>query len=202
VLVHDVSGASQTQIAIASGKTNPKINAIMQGTQKVQYLELFECFADALEMPGHARTLLGLAPQATPDMPGPARPTRPTSSGPASHAVHVRAEADTVAAAAAEASADRIRLAAECDPDSLEWLQAESLEITRRQALHPTRFRAVAARPATGLGLSEARPARMRCTRSVAFAPSRSTAYQMAQIPGGRPAAPSGPCPDRLRIVR
>jgi hypothetical protein len=130
-LACEASGASQTQIAIASGKTQPKINAIMQGTQKVQYLDMFECFADALEMPGHARVLLGLAPQAAPDIPGPARTTQPTSSGPASRTVPVRAEADTVTAAAAEASADRIRLAAECDPASLEWLQAESLEIAR-----------------------------------------------------------------------
>jgi hypothetical protein len=131
VLVCDASGASQTQIAIACGKTQPKINAIMRGTQKVQYLDAFECFADALEMPSHARALLGLAPQAAPNAPAPAHPARPTNSRPDSRSLPVPAEADAVAVAAAEASGDRIRLAADCGPDSLEWLQAEMLETAR-----------------------------------------------------------------------
>ncbi|HUZ55597.1 MAG TPA: hypothetical protein VMU94_24090 [Streptosporangiaceae bacterium] len=130
LLVHEATGASQTQIAAACGKTQPKINAIMQGTQQVQYLEVFEDFASGLEMPGHARILMGLAPRNVSDRPGPAHPAR-TVNGPDSYTAPRSAEADAVTAAAAEASADRIRLAAECDPVTLEWLHAESLEIAR-----------------------------------------------------------------------
>jgi hypothetical protein len=39
--------------------------------------------------------------------------------------------ADIVAAAAGEASADRLRLACEFDPESLDWLHAESLDIAQ-----------------------------------------------------------------------
>jgi predicted XRE-type DNA-binding protein len=34
VLVHEHTGASQTQIATACGTTQPKINAIMRGTRR------------------------------------------------------------------------------------------------------------------------------------------------------------------------
>ncbi len=83
-------------------------------------------------MPDSARTILGLAPRATPDAAGP--PSRTIRSKDARAAVvagPARGEADAVAAAADEASADRLRLALEPSPQSLDLLHAESAEIAR-----------------------------------------------------------------------
>lgn len=131
LLVHQYTGASQTQIATACGTTQPKISDIMRGSQKVETLTVFERFADALDMPDPARIILGLAPQATsPPAHRPARSILPEDARPAALAVPARA-ADVVAAAADEVSADSLRLAAEFDPESLTWLRQESLEIAR-----------------------------------------------------------------------
>ena len=131
LLIHQHTGASQTQIATACGMTQPKISGIMRGTQKVETLAVFERFADALEMPDSARILLGLAPTSalTPgsrSAPG----TRPDSR-PACLAIPAHPAADEVAAAADEAATDSLRLAAEFDPGSLAWLWRESREIAR-----------------------------------------------------------------------
>src|ERR1022692_1762444 len=63
VLVGQSAKASQMQIATACGMTQPKINAIMRSAQTVKSLEVFERIANALEMPGPARIILGLAPR-------------------------------------------------------------------------------------------------------------------------------------------
>lgn len=125
LLIHHYTGASQTQIATACGTTQPKISDIMRGVQKVETLAKFESFADALGMPDHARIHLGLAPLAATGQ-GP----RPAGRKNARQ-VPARAAADMVAAAADEASADSLWLAAEFDPGSLAWLWRESLEIAR-----------------------------------------------------------------------
>lgn len=65
LLVHRYAHASQTQIAIACGTTQPKISYIMRGVQKVEHLSKFEEIADALQMPDPARVTLGLAPRET-----------------------------------------------------------------------------------------------------------------------------------------
>jgi transcriptional regulator with XRE-family HTH domain len=123
LLVHHYTGASQTQIATACGMTQPKISDIMRGGQKVETLAVFERFADALDMPDPARILLGLAPRAVPSM----RQERERKGKP----VVPAPAADVVTAAADEASADSLTLAAEFDPSSLAWLWRESLEIAR-----------------------------------------------------------------------
>jgi hypothetical protein len=128
LLVHQSTGATQTQMGVACGAAQPKINAIMHGKQVIEELAVFERYADGLGMPDAARILLGLAPRTTTDEASPARGSHhrsPRSTGRLSSSP----DTDGVAAAASEASADWLRLASECDPRSLEWLHAESLEI-------------------------------------------------------------------------
>jgi len=131
VLVAQSARASQTQLATACGMTQPKINAIMRSAQKVQSLEVFERIADALEMPGPARLILGLAPR--PAEPKSGQPPLIATAGNTAAGVTALASTgeDAVAAAAGEASADWLRLACEFDPESLDWLQAESLDIAQ-----------------------------------------------------------------------
>ena len=61
--------------------TQPKISGIMRGTARVETLEVFERIADGLNMPGHARIALGLAPGPLPpgvaELDIPPRNTRP-----------------------------------------------------------------------------------------------------------------------------
>src|ERR1700680_177166 len=64
LLVHQYTGASQTQIATTCDTTQPKISDIIRGIQKIEFLAVFERFADALGMPDSARIMLGLAPHA------------------------------------------------------------------------------------------------------------------------------------------
>jgi hypothetical protein len=131
LLVHQHTGASQTQIATACGTTQPKISDIMRGIQEVETLTVFERFAEGLEMPDPARVILGLAPQATPHPARrPARSVQPEDARLSALAVPVPA-ADVVAAAADEVSTDSLRLAAESGPESLTWLWQESLDIAR-----------------------------------------------------------------------
>jgi predicted XRE-type DNA-binding protein len=132
LLVHQYTGASQTQIATACGTTQPKISDIMRGSQKVETLAVFERFADALAMPDPARIMLGLAPQATSHLAQrTARSSQSKDTRPAALVVPAQAAADVVAAAADEVSADSLKLAATFDPESLTWLWQESLEIAR-----------------------------------------------------------------------
>lgn len=128
VLVHEHTGASQTQIAIACGRTQPKINALMRGKESVKTLSVYQEFADGLDMPDDACQLLGLASRSAPSPDRPAWRSRAPLTRPVPHQTD---EPDVIAAAAAEAAADRLRLAAESGPESLELLHAESLEIAR-----------------------------------------------------------------------
>jgi hypothetical protein len=63
LLLRQYAGASQTRLAIACDMTQPKVSGIMRGTARVETLEVFERIADGLNMPGHARIALGLAPR-------------------------------------------------------------------------------------------------------------------------------------------
>jgi len=65
-LLGQYKGISQTRLAIACDTTQPKISGYMRGTAKVEALEVFERIADGLNMPGHARIALGLAPGTAP----------------------------------------------------------------------------------------------------------------------------------------
>lgn len=81
-LLHERTGASQTQIGIACGMSQGKISDIIRGVQHVRYLEKFEEIADGLGMPDSARIALGLAPRPAPHpaghKPRPAMPVRGT----------------------------------------------------------------------------------------------------------------------------
>jgi len=65
-LLRQYAGASQTRLAIACDMTQPKVSGIMRGIARVETLTVFERIADGLNMPGHARSVLGLAPTADP----------------------------------------------------------------------------------------------------------------------------------------
>src|SRR5580692_10189394 len=65
-LVCQYAGASQTQIAIACGSTQPKISDYMRGIGQVEDLAVFERIANGLDMPDIARVTLGLAPRTYP----------------------------------------------------------------------------------------------------------------------------------------
>ncbi len=131
-LLHQCTKASQTQIGIACGLNQGKVSEIMRGLTQVEKLEVFERIADGLAIPDSARALLGLAPLATPH---PVIPVRraisPKDTRSAILSVPAQAEEDAVAAAAEEASADRLKLALELDPESVDWLRTESVDIAR-----------------------------------------------------------------------
>jgi hypothetical protein len=131
-LLHQCTKASQTQIGIACGLNQGKVSEIMRRLTQVEKLEVFERIADGLAMPDSARIILGLAPLATPYPVIPAR--RAISSKDTRSAiltVPALSEEDAVAAAADEASADRLKLALEPDPESVGWLRTESVDIAR-----------------------------------------------------------------------
>jgi hypothetical protein len=66
LLLRKYARASQTQIAIACGMSQPTVSDIMRGVQQVERLAVFERIADAFQMPDPARVALGLAPHAKP----------------------------------------------------------------------------------------------------------------------------------------
>jgi len=121
LLIHQHTGASQTQIATACGTTQPKISDLIRGVQKIKSLAVFARYADALNMPDPARAILGVAPKATVS-PGQRQARQREDDLPAE---------DVITAAADEVSAENLLLAAEFDPESLASLWRESLEIAR-----------------------------------------------------------------------
>ena len=109
LLIHQHTGASQTQIATACGTTQPKISDLIRGVQKIKSLAVFARYADALNMPDPARAILGVAPKATVSA-GQRQARQREDDLPAE---------DVITAAADEVSAESLRLAAEFDPESL-----------------------------------------------------------------------------------
>jgi hypothetical protein len=61
-LVQQYTGASQTQIGIACILPQGKVSNIVNGSQQVEKLEVFDRIADGLGLPDSARIALGLAP--------------------------------------------------------------------------------------------------------------------------------------------
>jgi len=146
LLVHQYTGASQTQIATTCDTTQPKISDIIRGIQKIEFLAVFERFADALGMPDSARIMLGLAPRGRAELARrQARSLQSKDGRPATLAVPAQAAADVVAIAADEVSVDSLKLTATFDPESLSSLWRESLEIARA-ANRPARAMFTAAR--------------------------------------------------------
>ncbi|WP_198152793.1 helix-turn-helix domain-containing protein [Pseudofrankia sp. DC12] len=64
-LVRRYAGASQSRIGAATGFSQGRVSAIMNGTGLVEKLQVFERIADGLGMPDQARITLGLAPVLT-----------------------------------------------------------------------------------------------------------------------------------------
>src|SRR5260370_2312098 len=61
-LMRQSAGASQMQLAIAFNMSQTKISGIMPGIARVETLAVFQRVADGLNMPHHARIVLGLTP--------------------------------------------------------------------------------------------------------------------------------------------
>src|SRR6185437_15249418 len=76
-LVHQYTGASQTQIGIACVLPQPKVSGLMRGVSEVEELAVFQRIADGFNMPDHARMALGLAPKAPEALTGPVVPRQP-----------------------------------------------------------------------------------------------------------------------------
>jgi hypothetical protein len=64
-LLHQYTGASQTQIGIACGMSQGRVSYIIAGKWQVDKLDVFERIADGLDMPDSARIALGLAPHSS-----------------------------------------------------------------------------------------------------------------------------------------
>jgi tetratricopeptide (TPR) repeat protein len=65
-LIHQYTGASQTQIGVACGMDQAKVSKTMKpGGRQVITLDVFERIADGLNMPDAARMTLGLAPRSS-----------------------------------------------------------------------------------------------------------------------------------------
>jgi tetratricopeptide (TPR) repeat protein len=62
-LVRQYGGLSQTVIGSMTGFSQGKVSAIMNGSQQVTALDVFDRVADGLRMPDQARMALGLAPK-------------------------------------------------------------------------------------------------------------------------------------------
>jgi tetratricopeptide (TPR) repeat protein len=79
-LLCQYTGLSQMRIATAVGLGQGRISEIINGIRKIRDAKVFQRLADGLEMPDHARLLLGLSPrQITTDTP--TRSNAPASSG-------------------------------------------------------------------------------------------------------------------------
>ena len=86
-LIRQDTGLSQTRIGTAVGLGQGRISEVVNGSRGIRHAHVFERIADGLDMPDHARIMLGLpprqirasAPRAAPRQPGPAR--TPSCSG-------------------------------------------------------------------------------------------------------------------------
>ncbi|MBT8224397.1 MAG: helix-turn-helix domain-containing protein [Dactylosporangium sp.] len=65
-LLRRYAGASQTRIGIAVGLAQGTVSLYMNGQRTVTTIDLLERVATGLDLPGHARLRLGLAPQVGP----------------------------------------------------------------------------------------------------------------------------------------
>ena len=78
-LLCQYTGLSQMRIATAVGLGQGRISEIINGIRKIRDAKVFERIADGLDMPDHARLLLGLSPRQIP--PRRRAAARPASSG-------------------------------------------------------------------------------------------------------------------------
>jgi transcriptional regulator with XRE-family HTH domain len=62
-LAKQYAGASQNRIAASTGVAQSRVNELMNRGGAVTSIEVLQRVADGLNLPDHARLLLGLAPQ-------------------------------------------------------------------------------------------------------------------------------------------
>src|SRR5690242_3032346 len=70
-VLHFKEGITQTRIATAAELSQGRVSYIIRSKQHVRFLGVFRRIADGLDMPEHARVLLGVA---TDDPPAPVTP--------------------------------------------------------------------------------------------------------------------------------
>ena len=78
-LLRQYTGLSQMRIATAVGLGQGRISEVINGTRAIGHTRVFERIADGLDMPDHARILLGLSPRQITAIPRPRSitPARP-----------------------------------------------------------------------------------------------------------------------------
>ena len=79
-LLCQYTGLSQMRIATAVGLGQGRISEIINGIRKIRDAKVFQRIADGLDMPDHARLLLGLSPRQITTR-TPTRSSAPASSG-------------------------------------------------------------------------------------------------------------------------
>jgi tetratricopeptide (TPR) repeat protein len=121
------TGMSQTRIGMATGHAQGRVSDIIHGTHRVQHHSVFTRIADGLDMPAHARAVLGLSPDDDDQDQAPPAPPAYHVPGP----TYPAAVGDAIAASASLWQADNARakaaLSAPLDPAAwnaagLAWL--------------------------------------------------------------------------------
>jgi transcriptional regulator with XRE-family HTH domain len=79
-LLHEHLGLSQTRIGTAVGLGQGRMSEVINGIRKIRDAKVFERIARGLDMPDHARVLLGLSPRQITTR-TPPRSSAPASSG-------------------------------------------------------------------------------------------------------------------------
>jgi hypothetical protein len=103
------TGASQNRIGIATGDAQSRISDIINHKHKVKHHSVFARMADGLDMPAHARALMGLSPDDDDDQ-DPAPPSSPGYLVPGPE--YPASAASAIAASASLWEADNARSAA------------------------------------------------------------------------------------------
>jgi tetratricopeptide (TPR) repeat protein/predicted XRE-type DNA-binding protein len=110
-LLHEHAGLSQTRIGTAVGLGQGRVSEVINGIRGIRGAKVFERIADGLDMPDHARILLGLAPrQITAATPGRITPARPGQDGELMRQITAARSIDSADIRVLQAETDTIRL--------------------------------------------------------------------------------------------
>ena len=111
-LLHESTGLSQTRIGTAVGLGQGRISEVVNGIRGIRDVKVFERIADGLDMPDHARILLGLSPRqitaSTP--PRGITPARPGQDGELLRQITAARSIDSAVVRVLQAETDTIRL--------------------------------------------------------------------------------------------
>jgi transcriptional regulator with XRE-family HTH domain len=111
-LLHEDTGLSQTRIGTAVGLGQGRISEIINRIRGIRDVKVFQRIADGLDMPDHARLLLGLSPrQITPSTPPRGiTPARPGQDSELLRQITAARSIDSAVVRVLQAETDTIRL--------------------------------------------------------------------------------------------